>query len=316
MRLLVVGPAGAAQRTDQGRGEPTGPDRHRPPPAPSRPRISETAWYSCVEETCTWVGRPMAPVATRAARAAWEGIIRYCSATCDQPGGAHRRPQRPQAVQVGRGRSLGQHRQPPVDRVGDLLPASPTGRRGQHEVGPELAQARLQRGEGRHVQRRGVRTTAPSSGPSSATGPRRGTSGPESRHPPTRTWSPPGPLRISRRHGAETMRSLFAAGYAPGRGSSGEGRHDLALRRPRTMAQAPHERRLIGGVDHLVHHDLAAVTVGMDPQVAGQRPPGHRNLPSSNPSSSRSVAAGSRTRSARGPRYPTPAWPRTGPRRW
>ena len=56
-----------------------------PRPAASRPRISATAWYCWVEETCTWVGVPMAPVATRAARAACEGIIRYCSATWTSP---------------------------------------------------------------------------------------------------------------------------------------------------------------------------------------------------------------------------------------
>jgi hypothetical protein len=56
-----------------------------PRPAASRPRISATAWYCWVEETCTWVGVPMAPVATRAARAAWEGIIGYCSATWTSP---------------------------------------------------------------------------------------------------------------------------------------------------------------------------------------------------------------------------------------
>ena len=45
MRLLLVSPAGAAQRTDQRRGQPANPDRNRPPPAPSRPRISAMAWY-------------------------------------------------------------------------------------------------------------------------------------------------------------------------------------------------------------------------------------------------------------------------------
>src|SRR2546430_8325885 len=53
--------------------------------APSRPRISDTAWYWWVEETCTWVGVPMAPDRTSAARAACEGISRYCSATWTRP---------------------------------------------------------------------------------------------------------------------------------------------------------------------------------------------------------------------------------------
>src|SRR5690349_34825 len=56
-----------------------------PRPAPSRPRISETAWYWWVEETWTWVGVPITPERTAAARAACEGINRYCSATWTRP---------------------------------------------------------------------------------------------------------------------------------------------------------------------------------------------------------------------------------------
>src|SRR4051794_31430866 len=56
-----------------------------PRPTPSSPRISATAWYWCVEDTCTWVGTPIAPERTSAARAACEGMSRYCSATCTRP---------------------------------------------------------------------------------------------------------------------------------------------------------------------------------------------------------------------------------------
>src|SRR2546430_894661 len=64
-----------------------------PRPASSRPRMRDTAWYWWVEETCTWVGVPMAPERTSAARAACAGMSRYCSATWtrpDPPTRAHR----------------------------------------------------------------------------------------------------------------------------------------------------------------------------------------------------------------------------------
>ena len=97
-----------------------------PRPAPSRPRISETAWYSWVEVTCTWVGVPMAPPATRAARAACDGIIRYCSATWTSPDPPTRRPQLAKTREIGGRRGLGQHGQSAVDRLGDHARASPT----------------------------------------------------------------------------------------------------------------------------------------------------------------------------------------------
>ena len=65
-----------------------------PRPTPSSPRIIETAWYWWVEDTWTCVGVPIAPDATTAARAACNGIIRYCSATCtsrDAPTWSHSR---------------------------------------------------------------------------------------------------------------------------------------------------------------------------------------------------------------------------------
>src|SRR5256714_7600555 len=64
-----------------------------PRPASSRPRMRDTAWHWWVEETCTWVGVPMAPERTSAARAACAGMSRYCSATWtrpDPPTRAHR----------------------------------------------------------------------------------------------------------------------------------------------------------------------------------------------------------------------------------
>src|SRR2546430_15685900 len=45
--------------------------------APSRPRISDTAWYWGVEGPCTWVGGPMAPDPTGPARAAGQALSRY-----------------------------------------------------------------------------------------------------------------------------------------------------------------------------------------------------------------------------------------------
>ena len=70
----------------------------------------------------------------------------------DQPGVTHRRPQRAKAVQIGGGRGLSQHRQPPVDGVGDNIRRHPPRRSDQHEVGAHLAQARVQGREDRHIQ--------------------------------------------------------------------------------------------------------------------------------------------------------------------
>ena len=59
---------------------------------------------------------------------------------------------------------------------------------------------------------------------------------------------------------------------------SGVGRQDVGFETSEDhRPPALHERRPIGAVDHLVYHDPAAVAVGMDPQIAGQRAPGQRD---------------------------------------
>ena len=120
-----------------------------PRPAPSRPRISDTAWYCWVEETCTWVGVPMAPLATSGGPGGVRGHHQILLGHLDQPGCADRRPERAQAVEVGGGRGLGQHRHPPVDGLGDEAGRHRPRRCGEHEVGAYLAQAGVQGREGR-----------------------------------------------------------------------------------------------------------------------------------------------------------------------
>ena len=56
-----------------------------PRPAPSRYRARPTAWYMCVEDTCTLVGVPIIPDATTSRRAWWAGMNGECSATCTSP---------------------------------------------------------------------------------------------------------------------------------------------------------------------------------------------------------------------------------------
>ena len=163
MGFLVVGPAGAAQRTDRTCGEPAGPDRNPPDQAHSGRgsvrRRDIPAWRR-PEPGSAYRWRRWPPGLLPGPRA------RASSGTARQPGplrGANGRPQGAQAVQVGGGRSLfGQHRQPPGDGVRDHAGSRPIrGVRGDHQVLVQLAQALVQRGEGRYVQEGGGRTTTP-----------------------------------------------------------------------------------------------------------------------------------------------------------
>ena len=124
----VAAPAVGAERVGQRRGERAGATR---PPARSRrragPRIIETAWYRCVEETCTEVGSPITPVAHHRQ----PGRVRRASA------GTARRP--------GRGRCRRRRPTAPADPPGPARAASrrARGRRPDH----------LPRGLGRHRPR-------------------------------------------------------------------------------------------------------------------------------------------------------------------
>ena len=114
-------------------------------PAPRKPRISDTAWYWCVDETCTWVGAPIAPERTRASRAACEGISRYCSATCTSalaPTSDHsdRRPARSGAGGVSASTGT-----PAADGGADHLGRRRPRDRGDHEVRAGPADAVVQR---------------------------------------------------------------------------------------------------------------------------------------------------------------------------
>src|SRR5215216_2525854 len=85
MRLLVVGPASAAQRTDQRSAESGGPDRNRTPACVEQAADERNGVVVLGGGDLYLGGRTDAPVATRAARAACEGIIGYCSATWTRP---------------------------------------------------------------------------------------------------------------------------------------------------------------------------------------------------------------------------------------
>ena len=191
-----------------------------PRPAPSRPRISDTAWYCWVEETCTWVGVPRAPLATTAARAACEGIIRYCSATWTSPEAptadqSARRPSRSGAggvsASTGTPRSTASAMKPGVTDHGVAV-STKSGRTSRRHASRDVKDGTS--------SGRGVRTTTPPHGPCPVRAPRRGTSAPANRCRSTRTWSRGNPNVQSRPRATEAARKPDQLPEAPMESSS------------------------------------------------------------------------------------------------
>ena len=212
----------------------------------------------------------MAPLATRAARAAWGGTSGYCSATATSPESptADQSPRSPSrsgaggvSASTGSPRSTASTMKSGVSGFGVAVSTKSTGAsRRQASREEERSHLQVPAAYGPPPRR---------SGRCPARGPPRAAPGTEAA-PDDREGGRPRPRRVR----AGPLRRCTRRG-----GGSGEGGHDVGLEASEDHRPgALHERRLIGGVDQLVHHDPAAVTVGMDPQIAGQRLPGHRNV--------------------------------------
>ena len=202
---LHLGRVGPARRGTAGRPAARSCGRHAPRPGRGRRRgsvrISDTAWYWCVEDTSTLVGvaDDAGPHQREPRRVG--GHTGVLLGDLHQPAVADRVPQRTQPVEVRCGRRLREHRHAPLDQLHDQRRRHRPRHGRDHEV--RLA---------RRGTRRATGTPAPA-GPAAAATPHRH-SRPLQRggQPPEVLGPPPGPDDRETGHTTDSPRTIVHRG--------------------------------------------------------------------------------------------------------